>query len=137
MASIANNNSALLVIDVQVGLDEPRLGARNNPDAERNMARLLAEWRRLGKPVWHVQHMSTEPNSPLRPELPGNTIKDIVAPLADESVLQKNVNSAFIGTNLESRLREASVDSLVVVGPSIIVFQPQYGWRTTSALKLR
>jgi len=27
-------NTALLVIDVQKGLDDPSLGARNNPDAD-------------------------------------------------------------------------------------------------------
>ena len=28
------DKTALLIIDVQDGLDEPRLGKRNNPDAE-------------------------------------------------------------------------------------------------------
>ena len=76
----AGDNTALIIIDVQEGLDDPRLGRRNNPAAERNMSRLLDKWRRLGRPVFHVQHMSTEPNSPLRPELPGNAIKGVVAP---------------------------------------------------------
>ena len=30
-----NDNTALLIIDVQEGLDEPRLGARNNPGRRR------------------------------------------------------------------------------------------------------
>ena len=33
---------ALLIVDVQKGLDEPSLGPRNNPDAEANMARRCA-----------------------------------------------------------------------------------------------
>jgi len=40
--------TALIVIDVQKGMDEPYWGVRNNPDAEQNMARLLAAWRRRG-----------------------------------------------------------------------------------------
>lgn len=109
-------NTALLVIDVQEGLDEPRLGARNNPAAESNMARLLAEWRARDRPIFHVQHMSTEQDSPLRPELPGNAIKGEVAPLAHEPVIQKRVSSAFIGTDLHERLRQAGIQALVIIG---------------------
>jgi len=107
---------ALLIIDVQIGLDEPRLGRRNNPHAEANMARLLALWRRRGRPIFHIQHMSTEPDSPLRPELPGNAIKPVVAPRAGETLVQKRTNSAFVGTDLDARLRAAAVDGLVLVG---------------------
>ncbi|MEM8560217.1 MAG: isochorismatase family protein, partial [Bacteroidota bacterium] len=67
--------TALLLIDVQQGLDDPMYGERNNPDAEANMARLLAAWREAGWPVAHVKHNSTAPTSLLRPELPGNAIK--------------------------------------------------------------
>ncbi len=109
-------NRALLLIDVQVGLDAPSLGARNNPQAEGNMARLLATWRAQNRPIIHVQHMSTEPHSPLRPELPGNAIKQIVAPQGDEPVIQKQVNSAFIDTDLVHRLKAAAIDALVIVG---------------------
>lgn len=108
--------TALVIVDVQVGLDEPHLGRRNNPDAEQNMARLLAEWRTAGRPVFHVQHMSVEPASPLRPDLPGNAIKPVVAPRSGEPVVQKSVSSAFVGTDLEARLRAKHVETLVIVG---------------------
>lgn len=109
-------NTALILIDVQDGMDDPSHGTRNNPDAETNMARLLADWRASGRPVFHVQHMSTDPHSTLRPNQPGNAIKQVVAPQADEPIIQKQVNSAFIGTNLEARLRSAGIESLVLVG---------------------
>lgn len=108
--------AALILIDVQEGLDEPRLGQRNNPGAEANMVRLLAHWRERGQPVFHIQHMSTEPDSPLRPELPGNAIKAIVAPQGAEPVIRKQVNNAFVGTDLDARLRAAAIESLVIVG---------------------
>ena len=107
---------ALIVIDVQVGLDEPRLGARNNPDAERHMAALLAAWRQAEWPVIHVQHMSTEPDSPLRPELPGNALKPEVQPVAGEPLFRKHVSNAFAGTGLEAHLRRAGVEQVVVMG---------------------
>lgn len=108
--------TALLVIDVQKGLDDPGQGTRNNPDAEANIARLLAHWRNRGRPVVHVRHCSTEANSPLRPELPGNAVKDEARPLPDEAQFSKSVNSAFIGTGLDEYLRERGIAALVVVG---------------------
>jgi nicotinamidase-related amidase len=108
--------AALLIIDVQQGLAEPRYGERNNPDAEKRMADLLAAWRANGDPVIHVQHMSLEPNSPLREGEPGNAFKTEVTPLPDEPVFRKHVNSAFIGTDLESYLRGNGIDSLVMMG---------------------
>jgi nicotinamidase-related amidase len=108
--------TALLVIDVQKGLDEPSLGPRNNPDAEANIARLLAHWRARQRPVVHVRHDSVEPDSPLRPELPGNAFKDEARPLPGEVQFSKTVNSAFIGTDLEQHLRDRGIDALVVAG---------------------
>jgi nicotinamidase-related amidase len=114
--TLYTDKTALIIIDVQDGLDDPELGKRNNPHAERNMARLLAAWRRRGSPIFHVQHMSTRPDSPLRPGQPGNAIKRIVAPQEDEPVFQKTVNNAFIGTDLGARLRDEEIHSLVIVG---------------------
>jgi len=111
-----SSEAALVVIDVQYGLDNPRLGERNNPDAEQRIADLLAAWRSAGKPVIHVQHMSTEPQSLLRPGLPGNAIKKEAAPIAGEPLFQKTVNSAFIGTGLEEYLHAKGIQSLVMVG---------------------
>ena len=107
---------ALLLIDVQRGFDEPYWGARNNPQAEQRIAELLSAWRKASWPVIHVQHMSTEPDSPLRPDRPGNGFKPEAMPREGEPVFQKKVNSAFIGTGLESHLRAGNIERLVVAG---------------------
>ena len=109
-------NATLIVIDVQEGFDEPRWGRRNNLQAESNVRRILEAWRKAEMPIIHTQHCSTEPDSPLRPGAPGNAIKEIAYPLPTEPVLKKNVNSAFIGTDLESRLRTSRVNTVVLVG---------------------
>ncbi|MEQ1819047.1 MAG: cysteine hydrolase family protein [Terricaulis sp.] len=109
-------NVALLVIDVQQGFDEAYWGARNNPEAETNIGRLLAAWRAAKRPVFHIKHNSRSPRSPLHPTNPGNAFKDFAAPLAGEPSLGKDVNSAFIGTDLEARLRDAGVGDVVIVG---------------------
>ncbi len=111
-----SDRATLIVIDVQEGWDDPKHPPRNNLDAEQNIRRLLNYWRALDRPVIHTQHCSTEPDSPLRPERPGWKIKEIALPTGDEPVLRKTVNSAFIGTNLEERLRIAGSDTVVVTG---------------------
>ena len=117
MTSKLPNDAVLLVVDVQKGMDVyAKEYNRNNPDLESNIARLQSAWRESGRPVIHVQHLSTEANSPLRPGQPGVEIKDEVKPLSGEPVVQKSVSSAFIGTTLEKDLRRRGVTTLVVVG---------------------
>ncbi|MDX1740224.1 MAG: cysteine hydrolase family protein [Rhodothermales bacterium] len=108
--------SALLIIDVQQGLDDPCWGQRNNPEAEDNIVALLSAWRAARRPVIHVQHMSTRPDSPLRQEKPGNALKPEVEPAEGEPIFRKNVHSAFIGTDLEEYLRRRGIEELIVVG---------------------
>ena len=110
------SNTALLVVDVQSGFDDPKWGSRNNPDAEINIANLIAAWRETGRPVFHVMHDSLSPDSPLRPGTPGNALKAEAEPRAGEALYRKTVNSAFIGTSLEADLRRAGINTLVVVG---------------------
>lgn len=109
-------NAVLVIVDVQQGFDDPKWGKRNNPQAEQNIARLLHAWRKSRRPVVHVQHLSSNPNSPLHPDAPGSQIKEIVKPDAGEPLIQKHVNSAFIGTNLEQMLREHAYHTLVITG---------------------
>jgi nicotinamidase-related amidase len=97
-------------------MDAPQLGRRNNPDAEENIARLLGAWRSRQWPVIHIKHNSTEPESTLRPELPGNKIKAVVSPTEDEPVFEKTVNSAFVGTDLQAYLTRHTLNRLIVVG---------------------
>ena len=114
-----DSNTALLVIDVQKGLDNPALGARSNPHAEQNIAGLLKQWRCHAYPVLHIKHNSTEPESLLRPELPGNAYKPEAEPMPGEMEFGKCVNSAFIGTRLQEHLQQQSIQTLVVVGLTV------------------
>lgn len=108
--------AALLLIDVQQGFDDPYWGKRNNPDAEKNIAKLLKAWRGAKHPVIHIKHDSVEEASPLRPDQPGNAFKPEGLPQKDEPVFSKHVNSAFIGTDLEAYLREHHLQTLVIAG---------------------
>ncbi len=110
------NNTALIVIDVQQGHDDPRFGRRNNPEAEGRIAVLLDAWRTKGLPVIHVQHLSIRPESAFHPSHPGVEIKPIVAPRDDETLVQKSANSAFIGTSLEQMLHERRIETVILTG---------------------
>ena len=90
--------TALLIVDVQLGLDDPKWGRRNNPGAEANISRLIRLWRSQKRPMVHIQHCSVEPDSSLRPNLPGWQFKPEAKPIEGEPVIKKTVNSAFIGT---------------------------------------
>jgi nicotinamidase-related amidase len=109
-------NAALIVIDVQQAFNDPGWGERNNPQAEDNIAALLAGWRQSGRPLYHIQHCSDRADSLFRPGAPGFLVKPQARPLPGEPVIFKNVNSAFIGTDLEQRLRGAGIDTVVTCG---------------------
>ena len=109
-------NAALIIIDVQKAFDDQIWGRRNNPEAESNIARLLEAWRKTGRPLFHIQHRSRAPGSLFAPESPGFEIKDAAKPHSDEPVIQKDVNSALIGTDLEARLRQNGLKTVVLIG---------------------
>jgi nicotinamidase-related amidase len=109
---------ALLLIDLQKGFDNLDYwgGQRNNPEAEENASDLLKIWRKNNLPLFHIQHCSTNPKSPLHDSNAGNEFIKITEPLDKESVIKKNVNSAFIGTNLKDLLDKSRISKLVIVG---------------------
>ena len=113
--------SALLLIDVQVGVDVlshwgGSNGRRNNPDAEAKMSQLLAAWRNAKLQVAFTRHDSRESASPLKFSLPTGAQKPGFEPAASEIVVEKDVNSGFIGTDLEIQLRRAKISRLAIVG---------------------
>tara|TARA_B100001142_G_C14197039_1_gene602227 strand:- start:332 stop:907 length:576 start_codon:yes stop_codon:yes gene_type:complete len=111
-------NPALLLVDIQKAFlekDYPGL-IRNNEHAEFICGKILKKWRTLDLPIIHVRHSSTNPESKLHNSRPGFEFNDYVTPLETEMVLTKEVNSAFIGTNLENILIKSHIDTLVIVG---------------------
>ncbi|WP_207480411.1 cysteine hydrolase family protein [Arenibaculum pallidiluteum] len=112
------DGAVLIPIDVQRGFDAPSWGRRNNPAMEENGLALLAAWRRTGRPVIHVRHDSVEPGSSLAPDTPGNAFRPGFDPRPGEPLVTKSVNAAFIGTDLDLRLRRSGARTLVLFGIS-------------------
>jgi len=59
--------AALIIIDVQQGFDDASWGQSNNLQAETNIGQILDTKR----PIFHVQHLSLEVDSPLHPDNAG------------------------------------------------------------------
>lgn len=118
MAISKTTNPALILIDIQKGFDDIDYwgGERNNLKAEENAAEILNLWRENSLPIFHIQHCSSNPKSLLNENNAGNAFKDLVKPTEDEIVIKKNVNSAFIDTNLKEQLDNAKIETLVILG---------------------
>jgi nicotinamidase-related amidase len=113
--------TALLLIDVQKGVDVldhwgGSRGRRNNPKAEDNLHSVLDAWRQSRSPVFFTVHDSREERSPLKLSLPTGAFKDGLEPRKGETVVRKDVNSGFIGTNLELMLQREKIHRLVIAG---------------------
>lgn len=109
---------ALIVVDVQRAFDEWEAAGqrRNNPDAVARIADLLQAFRARGAPIIHIRHEGTKPNSSFLPSRSGYAVKDEAREQPGETVIVKRVNSAFIGTELEQRLRAAGIGTVVICG---------------------
>jgi nicotinamidase-related amidase len=113
-----SSGTGLIVVDVQRAFDqwEAARKRRNNPQAVDRIAELLAAFRHSSAPIFHIRHEGTRPNSSFLPGGGGYPVKDEAREIAGEPVIVKRVNSAFIGTDLESRLRAAGIKTLVICG---------------------
>ncbi len=109
----------LVIVDYQKAFDDASFfGRRNNLDAEKNAGEVLEAFRTRDLPVIHIRHDSVSRGSPLGADQPGNAAMDFATPRSSEPVLSKTVNSAFIGTDLENRLRALNADPVVIMGIS-------------------
>src|SRR6201989_954347 len=109
---------ALIVVDIQRAFDEWEAAGkrRNNPDAVARIVDLLTAFRERRAPIFHIRHQGMRPTSSFLPDGAGYPVKDEARERDGEPVIVKRVNSAFIGTDLESRLRAADIRSLVICG---------------------
>lgn len=109
--------TALIVIDVQQGFDDPDLGPRNNPACETNIKALLDAWHDAKQPIVLVRHDSLDPGSPLAPGKPGNALKPILAATPADLMFTKHVNSAFHGAvDLDAWLTDRGITDVVLAG---------------------
>jgi nicotinamidase-related amidase len=110
--------AVLLPIDMQRAFDIPPWPRRWNSTVDQNGLSLLKRWREAGRPIIHVRHDSVAEGSSLAPGTEGNRFRPGFEPLDDEQLVTKSVNSAFIGTDLDLRLRRLGARHVVAFGIS-------------------
>ncbi|MEO6301453.1 MAG: isochorismatase family protein [Paracoccaceae bacterium] len=109
---------ALVVIDTQQAFVADRDAGYPwaNVDADIRIGALITAFRTAGLPVVHVHHHGLDPADNFHRENPLSAPMAVAAPVADEAVVIKHSSSAFVGTGLETMLREAGFDRLVLCG---------------------
>ncbi len=107
---------ALVILDVQEAIDQPNWEGKNNPGYLAVIQRLLEHWRSRNWPVVHVKHEERTPASSYYVHGPWNGIKKEVAPIKGETVVIKQENCAFIGTQLDAALKHMQTTRLVLTG---------------------
>jgi nicotinamidase-related amidase len=112
------DHAVLLPIDMQRAFDGPPWPRRWNASVDANGLTLIRRWREAGRPIIHVRHDSVMEGSSLAPGSEGNRFRDGFEPREGEQLVTKSVNSAFIGTDLDLRLRRLGARHVVTFGIS-------------------
>src|SRR5438034_484194 len=107
------DRAVLLPIDMQQAFNAPPWPCRWNELVDANGLTLLAAWRAAQRPIIHVRHDSAQPGSTLAPGAPGHAFRSGFGPLEGEPLVTKSVNSAFIGTDLDARLKKLGAKHVV------------------------
>jgi len=122
------NQSALLLVDLQALFTAPNSPARlaGWPAAKIGCLQLLATARKLGRPVLWTRHVHPPDDRDsaiehffgrlITSQDPLSEIGPDCRPEQDEPVIEKARHSAFWNTDLQERLRNQGVDTLVIAG---------------------
>ncbi len=110
--------TALLLIDIQNDyFPGGKMELVGSLQAASAAARLLAAFRKQSWAVYHVQQISTRPNSKFfLPDTAGVEIHEAVRPLSEEPVIIKQFPNSFRDTGLVERLKAENIGSLLIGG---------------------
>jgi nicotinamidase-related amidase len=107
---------ALVVIDVQKAMFEnPAAQPFEGEAVVDRIGGLIGKARAARAPIFFVQH-DGGPADSFHPGKPGFAFHDKLTPQPGDDVTIKTKSSAFHGTDLDAKLKRASVDHLVITG---------------------
>ena len=109
-----NRDTALLIIDVQVGIIDGFHAYRSGEVLEQ-INTLRAKARASGVPVIYIQH-DGEAGDPLEPGSEGWPIHPEIKPDEEDLIIRKRASDSFFETTLESELKARGIGRLVVAG---------------------
>jgi nicotinamidase-related amidase len=106
---------ALVVIDAQTAMFHLSKPLHNSDTVLSNIRALIEKARNASAPVVYLQH-SGSPTSVFAKGTAGWQIHSPITPQEMDIIIEKHKADAFFETTLEQRLRELSVETLVVCG---------------------
>ncbi|WDL97186.1 cysteine hydrolase family protein [Alicyclobacillus sp. ALC3] len=109
------HDSALLVIDVQVGMFLENNPVHSGDLLLERIGGLITMARASGAPVFYVQH-NAGAGKTLEPNTFGWNIHPEIAPIDGDIIIQKSTPDAFHETNLQEELGAKRVRRLVIAG---------------------
>ncbi|MGQ5524025.1 cysteine hydrolase family protein [Chitinimonas sp. PSY-7] len=116
MYQAGSKRSALLIVDMQVGLfngqDRPYEGQR----VLDNINQLIRQARNAGVPIFAARHTGPQ-GSPIAPESPlSQLLSELEVDDVVDTVFDKTKPSCFLGTGLADRLASAGISEIVICG---------------------
>jgi len=109
------SESALIMVDCQNTYREGLMQLVGVEAALEQCATLLARARKLGSPIFHIQHDAGD-GTPYDIKNHIGQIADEVQPLGGEPVIVKKYPNSFLNTDLHERLKAVDTKNLVIVG---------------------
>ncbi len=109
------SKSALLVIDVQVGIARGKGVNGGWPAILGNIVALIERSRANGMPVIFLQHDGV-PGHRLEPQTDGWALCPELCVLSSDTIVRKSASDSFYETGLEAILRERAINRLIVAG---------------------
>ncbi len=109
---------ALLIVDMQNDyFPGGKMELVGITEAAEKVAHLLAMFRTKELPIFHIQHLSTNPGATFfLPDTDGVKIHPSVAPKDREPVIKKHFPNSFRDTTLLAELKHHSIKELVICG---------------------
>jgi nicotinamidase-related amidase len=107
-----STDTALVVIDVQVGLIEE---AYHSNEVLTSINTLLNKARASNTPIVYIQHDGPQGHG-LEVGTPAWEIHPAIAPLGGELIVHKRASDSFYATSLQRELEAHGIKNLVVVG---------------------
>ncbi|MBI3786621.1 MAG: cysteine hydrolase [Ignavibacteriales bacterium] len=111
------DNKALLIIDVQVGMFESPLGlpVYNGQELLAKVRDLIRKGRSVGVPIFYIQHNGGKGHR-LESGKEDWKIHASIAPMKDDVVIQKHKCDSFYKTGLQEELEKRNIKKVVVAG---------------------
>ncbi len=112
-----NENSVLILINTQKGLQHSTNEERNNLEAEENILKILNAWRAKKRKIIHIKHISENINSLFFKDSDSSNFINTLSPLISEQIIEKTSSSAFFKTKLNEILSETiNLKNIILVG---------------------